>query len=106
MNSQHRGPKELRRAAGLLLKNLRKDAELTQKDLAQLLGLEYYTFISQVENGSHRLPPSLFQGFAKAVGADPVQFGKAMLMYYDPDTYRVIFGPLKNLHASDVRKGK
>ena len=48
--------KQLRKLAGDWLKLRRADAELSQADLAARLGLKYYTFISQVENGFSRVP--------------------------------------------------
>jgi DNA-binding XRE family transcriptional regulator len=47
----------LRKRAGAYLKGLRNEQKLTQTDLAKRLGLEYYTFISQVETGLVRVPP-------------------------------------------------
>jgi DNA-binding XRE family transcriptional regulator len=55
--------KQLRKLAGDWLKLRRAEVELSQADLAARLGLKYYTFISQVENGfanwALNRPPSL-----------------------------------------------
>jgi ribosome-binding protein aMBF1 (putative translation factor) len=63
--------KQLRKLAGDWLKLRRADAELSQADLAARLGLKYYTFISQVEPG---------------------EFARHLLMYYEPEMYRLLFG--------------
>ena len=47
---------ELRKRAGSWLQERRKAAGLSQIELAARLGLKYYTFVSQVENGFGRVP--------------------------------------------------
>ena len=49
-------PKEQRAALGLWLKELREAAGLSQRELADRLSLDYYTFISQLEHGRARIP--------------------------------------------------
>jgi hypothetical protein len=66
--------------------------------LAQTVGLQYYTFISQVENGTGRVPPHLYEKFADALGVGVADFAKHMLMYYDPFTYKALFGPRTKEH--------
>ena len=48
--------KALRRKAGQWLKAGREAAGLTQAELAEKVGLRYYTFVSQVESGLGRVP--------------------------------------------------
>jgi DNA-binding XRE family transcriptional regulator len=93
--------KKLRKAGGLHLKALREAASLTQRDLADQVGLRYYTFISQLENGTGRVPPDLYWKFADAFGIDVAEFTKSMLRYYDPFTFKALFGvgPDKELKA-------
>ena len=62
--------KQLRKQAGTWLKELRAEAGLSQVDLAQRLGLKYYTFISQVENGFGRVPTESMEGWAAALGVN------------------------------------
>lgn len=83
--------KRLRREAGEWLRGLRQKADLSQLDLAVRLGLKYYTFVSQVENGVGRVPSDLMEPWARAVGSSPAQFAKRLLRYYDPETYRLVF---------------
>ena len=81
----------LRRAdAGDYIKRLRTDSEMTQRQLADKLNLEYYTFISQMECGQGRLPPKLWADTAIALNQDPKEFGLRMLSYYDPYAYECI----------------
>lgn len=81
-----------RAEAGQYLKSVRLKAGLTQKELADLLSLKYYTFISQVENGQGRLPPNLWVKTAKALDVEVTDFGLTMLQFYDPHAYHAING--------------
>ena len=67
------------------------DPKLTQRALADKLKLDYYTFISQVETGTVRVPPENIVGWAKALGVDPQEFAKKLLSCYDPHTYKALF---------------
>jgi transcriptional regulator with XRE-family HTH domain len=82
---------ELRRGAGHWLKRLRENHGLSQRDLAEKVGVEYYTFISQVESGRGRIPPDRYRVRAKALGVPPREFVKRLMRYYDPVTYRILF---------------
>lgn len=93
-NPQKRGStevQELRREAGRWLKTLREEAGLSQRDLAQLVGAEYYTFISQLETGRGRIPPDRYEAWAAALHVEPRAFVRDMLRFYDPITYRILF---------------
>jgi len=87
------GAKKLRKKGGAFLKKLRTDSGLTQRELAEKAGFKYYTFISQIENGAGRIPPNLYEAYAIAVGMPSDELVKNLLMYYDPYTYRALFGP-------------
>jgi transcriptional regulator with XRE-family HTH domain len=87
--------KRLRKQAGAWLKELRGRAGLSQVELAQALGLKYYTFISQVENGFGRVPTESLEAWARALGVDPSQFTRELLAYYEPELYRLLFGVKK-----------
>jgi transcriptional regulator with XRE-family HTH domain len=82
---------ELRRAGGCWLKELREQRGLSQRDLARLVGAEYYTFISQLETGRGRVPPDRYRVWAEALGVEPSVFVKQLLSYYDPVTYDILF---------------
>jgi transcriptional regulator with XRE-family HTH domain len=83
--------KKMRREAGMWLKELRAKAELSQIELADVLGLKYYTFISQVENGFGRVPTESMEAWARALSQEPAAFAKKLLSYYDPEMYRLLF---------------
>lgn len=83
--------KVLRKRAGAYLKGLREDRKLTQADLAKRVGLEYYTFISQIETGLTRLPPEHYKGFADALGVPVEELAKQLLQFYDPLTFKALF---------------
>ena len=83
---------ELRREAGRWLKQQREAAGLSQRDLAARVGADYYTFISQLETGRGRIPPDRYEVWAKALEIDPRAFVTGILRYYDPNTYRILFG--------------
>jgi DNA-binding XRE family transcriptional regulator len=83
---------ELRRAAGLWLKELRERRGLSQRQLAKLVGAEYYTFISQLETGRGRIPPDRYREWAQALKIDPAEFVRTLMKYYDPVTFSILFG--------------
>ena len=84
--------KQLRKDAGRWLQSMRKAAGLSQIDLAHLLGLKYYTFVSQVENGFGRVPSESMEAWARALGVTPSDFARQLLSYYDPQLHRLLFG--------------
>ena len=82
---------ELRRAAGQWLKGLRQEQNLSQRELAKLVEVDYYTFISQIEAGKGRVPPDRYELWAQALGVETTVFVKKLMSFYDPITYRVLF---------------
>src|SRR5882757_2800164 len=87
--------RQLRKQAGDWLKQRRADAGLSQADLAAKLGLKYYTFISQVENGFSRVPTETMAAWATELGLEPAAFAKHLLLYYEPELHRLLFGTKK-----------
>ena len=83
--------KKLRRRAGAWLKELRGRAGLSQIQLAERLGLKYYTFVSQVENGFGRVPTGSMEAWARALGVEPSTFARRLLSFYDPELHRLLF---------------
>jgi transcriptional regulator with XRE-family HTH domain len=83
--------KQLRKAAGRWLQDKRKEAGLSQIDLANKLGLKYYTFVSQVENGFGRVPSESMEAWGRAIGVPPAQFARHLLSFYDPELHRLLF---------------
>jgi transcriptional regulator with XRE-family HTH domain len=94
-NPQRRSAKltqKLRREVGSWLRELREKRGLSQRELAQKVGAEYYTFISQLEHGRGRIPPDRYLLWADALGVDPREFVRGLVSYYDPVTYNILFG--------------
>lgn len=83
--------KEQRATCGLWLKALRESQGLSQRDLADRLSLDYYTFISQLENGRGKIPAHRYAEWATALGQEPKAFVKTLLRYYEPLTYQILF---------------
>ena len=83
--------KTLRQQAGRWLKAARERAGLTQAELAEEVGLRYYTFVSQVESGLGRVPIETQGAWAVAVGLNPAEFARTLLGYYEPELHRLLF---------------
>lgn len=81
----------LRQQAGRWLRALRERAGMSQRELAKAVGFEYYTFISQLEGGRGRLPPTQYLAFAEALDIPLHDFVKTLMRYYDPITYYALF---------------
>jgi transcriptional regulator with XRE-family HTH domain len=91
---------ELRMAAGAWLQEIRKAAGLKQRDLAIALDFDYYTFVSQLENGRGRVPAHKYRDWARMVGVDEKVFAKKMLGFYDPVSYDILFGDEDSVASS------
>jgi len=87
------GTQQRRRAGGAWLRRLRDARRLSQRQLAERVGIEYYTFVSQIEAGRGRIPPERYGDWAEALGADRREFVRAMLYFYEPTTFEALFGP-------------
>jgi transcriptional regulator with XRE-family HTH domain len=83
---------ELRREAGRWLKDRREALNLSQRQLAEMVGTDYYTFVSQIENGRGRIPPDRYRIWAGALGLSPKELVLALLPFYDPLTFDILFG--------------
>jgi transcriptional regulator with XRE-family HTH domain len=81
----------LRQQAGRWLRELREARGLSQRGLADRVGADYYTFISQIEAGRGRIPPDRYAVWASALGLDPKIFVRTLMRYYDPVTYEIVF---------------
>jgi transcriptional regulator with XRE-family HTH domain len=81
----------LRREAGRWLKDCREARGLSQRQLAERVGTEYYTFVSQLETGRGRIPPDKYKIWAEALGLNAREFVLELLPFYDPVTYEILF---------------
>jgi transcriptional regulator with XRE-family HTH domain len=82
---------ELRREGGKWLRQKRQKANLPQRQLAAKVGAEYYTLVSQLETGRGRVAPDQYHVWAEALNVSPQEFTRAMMRFYDPVTYRILF---------------
>jgi transcriptional regulator with XRE-family HTH domain len=104
-NPQRRADRQtqsLRREAGEYLRDLREGAGLSQRQLASMVGTEYYTFISQLETGRGRIPPDKYKVWAEALGVRSYDFVKTLMRYYDPITYEILFSQHSIEHQSQL----
>lgn len=101
---QNEDTKELRRLGGRWLKERREHAGLSQRQLAEILGVEYYTFISQIETGHGRIPPDRYETWASAIGLELSDFVREILRYYDPVTFAILFGNEMQMTASGSQR--
>lgn len=77
---------------GQRLKDARKAEGMTQKALADALGLEYYTMISQMELGYISIPATLWGPIADTLKMDKPEWILLCLNEYQPEVYRALFG--------------
>lgn len=98
--------KSLQQEAGRWLKAGREGAGLTQAELAERVGLRYYTFVSQVENGLGRVPIESQGAWAAAIGLDAPEFARTLLRFYEPELHRLLFGEVEDEAPSARRVGR
>ncbi len=92
---------DLRRDGGRWLKEQRERVGLSQRQLAERVGAEYYTFISQLETGRGRIPPDRYSVWAGALGLQPRNFVREVLRFYDPITHAILFTGSDESHLTD-----
>ena len=77
---------ERRKEAGLWLRKLRQERGISQRELADKVGVEVYTLISQFENGVGVIPQDWQLLWADALKVEPREFVRRLASYYDPIT--------------------
>lgn len=80
-----------RSTLGQALKGHRQAAGYTQKELADVLGIEYYTMVSQMELGYMPIPPALWLPIADALGIDRTEWALLCLSEIQPEVYQALF---------------
>ena len=65
--AQRQGAQLLRKEAGRWLRELREKRGLSQRELADKVGADIYTLISQLEHGRGRIPPDRYLVWADAL---------------------------------------
>ena len=76
---------------GAAIKAARERMGMTQKDLAQELGIEYYTMVSQIERGYMSIPANLWVPLAIALHFDRRQWVVECLYEIQPSMYEALF---------------
>lgn len=94
----------LRQEAGRWLRSLREAAGFSQRDLAKAVGIDYYTFISQIESGRGRVPPAQTRAWAAALKVSPRDLAIQLMRFYDPLSYDLIFGPTAEKPSSEAEE--
>ena len=84
--------RKLRVEAGRWLRNMRERRGLSQREMADMVGLESHTIISQFEHGRGRISPDDYRVWADALDVDCRDFVMRLMSYYDPVTYGILFG--------------
>lgn len=79
--------------AAAWLRAEREHIGLSQRHLAEWLGLTFQDLAIGYEQGEIRVPPELYIAWARALGLAPKVFARAMLGFYDPITHDLLFGP-------------
>ena len=73
--------------AGIYLEEQRQLSGVTQKEIAEAVGYEFYSIISQLEGGHTDLPKAMWVDYAKVLGVDPSLFAKTLLEAYSSDAH-------------------
>lgn len=76
---------------GLRLKEARTAEGYTQKALADALGIEYYTMVSQMELGYISIPATLWGPIADVLKMNKSEWVLLCLSEYQPEVYRALF---------------
>lgn len=77
---------------GTIIKNARSKTGHTQKSLADAIGIEYYTMISQLELGYISIPPALWRPLGIALKLDLEEWVLLCLSEVQPEVYSSLFG--------------
>jgi transcriptional regulator with XRE-family HTH domain len=88
--------------AGRWLRELREGRGLSQRELAQLVGAECYTIISQLESGRGLIPADRYLAWAAALGVEPREFALKLTFLYDYGL--VLAGTAAGTHGNDIRE--
>lgn len=94
----------LRKLGGQWVKKQRQTVGLSQREFAKKVGQPYYTFISQVETGTARIPQEHYEIWARALEIPVTSFAREMLKYYDPIIFDLLFSSATSQRPRHERK--
>ncbi len=83
--------KQRRETAGKFLKGIREAKGVTQRQVAEAVGIEVYTVISQYEAGHGKLPTDIWPAYAEAIGMQQEFFAKKLLEAYMPEIFSMLY---------------
>jgi hypothetical protein len=86
---------ELRKEAGLWLKELREKRGCRQRQMAEKVGELLHLHLSIGVQGAAGYPPTDTLVWAEVLGVEPKFFVRNLLRSYDPVTYSILFGKSK-----------
>lgn len=81
----------LRKEGGRWLRRHREAAGKTESDIAKAVGFACPSIIGGIERGAYRPPATAYAAYAEVLAMDRAVFARAMLEYYDTDTYNCLF---------------
>lgn len=87
---------------GALIKAAREKTGLTQKAVADAVGLNYYTMISQMELGYVTVPPALWVRLPDVLGMDRQDFVLRCLSANLPEVYEALFANKGRQEVADA----
>ena len=97
--------KDRRRRAGAYIKACREAANLSQKNVGDALGYEYYTTVSQIERGVTTLPMELFPILADLLDVDRFTFANTLMKLYHPEVQQIFEQELKRRAYQQLDRG-
>lgn len=77
--------------AGSYIRRLRRALDISQSELAIIMGIESRNMICAIERGHVTVPPSSYRSLAEALRVDPREFTVRMMAWNDPQTYAGLF---------------
>src|ERR1700733_14706447 len=92
---------DYKRTLGAYIAALRKNANLTQEQMAKQLGVQQ-TALSAIEVGRNPINPERYEAFAKILGVDPQEFGKQVLRWSDPWLYKMVYNSRDRVLLDDI----
>ena len=82
---------QYRRTIGFRVRDMRLQAEMTQRELGDKLGMGE-TAVSALELGRSSVSPERYEQLAKLFNLDRTEWGQWLLRYTDPYLYALIYG--------------
>ncbi|MBB6253014.1 helix-turn-helix domain-containing protein [Nitrospirillum iridis] len=91
-----------RKTSGAYLAQCRQDAGLVTSQVAEALGYQQRSTISQIENGQGKLRPDRWAPFAKLTGVNPGSLMARLLFWDYPEIFQALFRDASIEAAAEV----